>query len=162
MSADNKQVRTLLNQALFYLRFRARSEFEMRHYLEKKSKILNFERSAIDNAIGILIEEKLIDDEKFAEEFILLRSQIKPKGDYAIRAELAQKGISDTIISEALKKNEITEDIRAVSILTKKHNLLYHLPPLEKKARAISILLRKGFNYDMATQAFDKYLENNK
>jgi len=122
MDQQKKQKHILMDKAFFYLRFRARSVSEMRQYLLKKSQVFKFSNTIVDSVIAELIEEKYINDTEFAQGYIRSRSQINPKGNYAIVQELQQKGVNKTIIEAALKENTIDELTRARDVLKKKNN----------------------------------------
>lgn len=160
MDQQKKQKHILMNKAFFYLRFRARSVSEMRRYLLKKSQIFKFNNTIVDSVIAELIEEKYINDTEFAQEYIRSRSQINPKGNYAIVQELQQKGVNKTIIEAALKENTIDELTRARDVLKKKNNLLIHLTSEKRMQRALGYLQRRGFPYSVAKQAYDAYFDN--
>ncbi|KKQ38917.1 MAG: Regulatory protein RecX [Candidatus Roizmanbacteria bacterium GW2011_GWA2_37_7] len=157
MNQRQKQVQILIEKALFYLRFRARSEQEMRQYLQKKSQTYRFDEENIKDTIDHLIKHKYIDDNKFAQAYVRSRTYINPKGNYAIIQELLQKGIKKKIIDLALQTSEIDEYSRALSVLKKKNNSLAPLPAHQKKARALAHLQRRGFSYDTAIQAYKQY-----
>jgi len=160
MDQQKKQKQILMNKAFFYLRFRARSEFEMRQYLLKKSQTYKFDTIIVDDVIADLIKEKYINDVEFAQGYVRSRSHINPKGNYAISQELQQKGVASIIIEAALKENSVDELTRARDVLKKKNNLLVNLPSEKRMQLALGHLLRKGFLYSVAKQAYDAHFNN--
>jgi len=160
MNQQKKQKQILINKAFFYLRFRARSEFEMRQYLLKKSQTYKFDTIIVDGVIADLIKEKYINDVEFAQGYVRSRSHINPKGNYAISQDLQQMGVDKTIIESVLKENIIDELTRARSVLKKKNNLLVNLPSEKRMQLALGHLLRKGFLYSVAKQAYDAHFNN--
>ncbi len=161
MDQQKKQEHLLMDKAFFYLRFRARSVFEMRQYLLKKSQVFKCSNAIVDSVITKLIEEKYINDTEFTQEYVRSRSQANPKGNYAIVQELQQKGINKIIIEATLKENTIDELTRARDVLKKKNNLLMHLASEKRMQRALGYLQRRGFPYGIAKQAYDAYFDNN-
>ena len=68
-----------------------------------KKKLGEEERERI---IKRLKEEKLIDDLEFARWFLEQRQIFRPKGSYALKQELRQKGIGEKIIDQVLPNRE--------------------------------------------------------
>ena len=94
-----------------------------------------------------------IDDLKFAQWFVAQRREgNKPKGDRAIRFELAGKGVSADLISEALKRDpeeaELDEKTLASVALERKKRSLMGLSKKELDAKITSFLSRRGFSWD--------------
>lgn len=155
MEQQKKQTQLLLGKAFFYLQFRARSEFEMREYLQKKAEKYNYEPTIVELAITTLIEKNYINDANFAQAYVRSKSQINPKGNYAITQELRQKGINEENIEAALKENDIDELTRALQVLKRKNPLLFQLKNEKRMQRALGHLQRRGFPYDIAKQAYE-------
>jgi len=160
MDENQKQKQALIGKAFFYLRFHARSEQEMRKYLQKKAELYGFDNTIVQIVIQQLIEDKYINDNEFARSFMQSRSHTNPKGDYAITQELLQKGISKEIIISVLQENDTNEYARAVSVLKKKQNTLSKLTNEVRLRRALSHLIRRGFSYNIAKQAYKHCFEN--
>jgi len=53
------EVSRLLNFAYFYLRFRPRTEDEMKKYLDKKAKKFSYTEQSVNKAIMKLVDQKL-------------------------------------------------------------------------------------------------------
>lgn len=124
---------------------RAHSEKELR------SKMEDLDEGTLDDVIRRLRELKLLDDRDFAQTWIEERR--RKKGSLALAAELRAKGVPVEIIDEELERISAGEEPRAVDMAAR------HLPrvaakPLEKQAAAIeSLLLRRGFEPEIATAA---------
>jgi len=160
MDQQKKQKHVLMNKAFFYLRFRARSESEMRQYLLQKAEIYKYNNDIVEQTIKELKKSNYINDFEFAQAFVHSRSLSNPKGNYAITQELKKKGVAKSIIEDVLRNNEIDEALRAHRVLLKKHNILAHLPAEKRKQRALGYLQRRGFSYDVAKRACDAYFIN--
>jgi len=83
-------------RALHYLSFRPRSAQEVAQYL--KGKGLDEEDAAA--VLERLQQARLVDDAAFAQFWVNSRENARPKGAWALRAELRQKGIADKHIAE--------------------------------------------------------------
>ena len=96
--SSQKEISTLLFWAYRYLKYRLRTKKEMRDYLVKKANTYGFPPTHAEEALHYLCDEKYIDDKVFVEEFISSRTRFKPKGEFALRMELRQKGIAEDLL----------------------------------------------------------------
>ncbi len=95
--SENKLFGEALKKIFRYLSFRQRSKKEVFEYLQKKG----YGKNLISEVIEYLESSQLVDDHKFAEEWIFNRSK-KGNGSYKLRHELRNKGIDNTIIENTL------------------------------------------------------------
>ncbi|MER3329838.1 MAG: RecX family transcriptional regulator, partial [Candidatus Kapaibacterium sp.] len=77
-----------------YVSYKQRSEFEVREKLKTKE----FNQVSIDFAISFLFEFKLLDDEEFAQGYIIAYIKNKPSGKYKLIHELRKRGIEESLI----------------------------------------------------------------
>lgn len=148
---------------------RMRSEKEIRDYLRQlnfKRKLKDIEELSevvVEALITRLKEKDLVNDARFAEEWIYARRTSKQKGMQAIMAELYQKGIARDIIQKAFEEandeGSLGEEMLAMQALEKKVRNPQLLEDLGEKQRILGFLMRKGFSYDIARGAIDKFLK---
>lgn len=138
----------LLNIAFFYLKFRPRTIKETRDYLYKKVRTTHWSHAAVDKIINHLIELKFLDDQEFIRYLVESRTKTKIKGVFAIKQELSKYGVEKELIDEYFSKTEINEEELAEKILTSRWPRLKTLPKQKRFEKAISFLLRRGFNYE--------------
>lgn len=143
------------NTALKYLGYKMRSEYEVRQKLQEKE----FTEQIIERVIEFLIKYKYVDDRKYCTAFIKETLKLKPKGKYAIRLELSQKGINKNIIDEVLCESEIDEAEIIKGIIERKFKGIISEDSKEKK-RIYNFLLRKGFGYDIIKNVFNEIKRN--
>ena len=136
-----------------FLSYRPRSEKEIYDYLGKK-KLKDEEK-----IIKKLKEEKLIDDLEFARWFLEQRQTFRPKGSYALRQELRQKGIGEKIIDQVLPNRE-EELSLAKKALAKAEKKYASFLGREKKEKLIAYLRRRGFSWEVVKKAVDEREEN--
>jgi regulatory protein len=150
------------------LNVRVRSEKEIRNYLRN----LNFKRKLKDQEkisevvteglIQNLKNKGLLNDEEFAKAWVESRRRSKQKGKNILKAELFQKGISREIVDEVLREEiegEGSEQDLAKQALEKKAKVWRNLPDLEFRKKATEFLVRRGFDYSIAKDTIDKFLE---
>ncbi len=140
-------------KALFYLRFRPRSKTEIIRYLEKKE----FDSRAIEETLKRLEHYQYIDDASFAAFWVESRKNHRPKGLFALRFELREKGIDEAIIERALMPyDEPDAAWRAVST---KLGGWRNLPRMELKVKIYNFLKRRGFSFETCEAVFTKAYE---
>ncbi|HOH91764.1 MAG TPA: RecX family transcriptional regulator [Anaerolineaceae bacterium] len=88
------------NRALRYLSYRARSEAEMRKYLSDKGFSDHVSQTVIDR----LKDERLINDPRFAQDWIDNRVSFRPRSQTQLRFELRNKGLSEDLSKMPCKK----------------------------------------------------------
>jgi len=124
-----------------YIKFRFRSEYELKVHLRKKGYI----DCDIDNCISQLKEEGFLDDKRFAKFYAYDSLTIKFKGPLKIKNELENFGIEGYIIEdtidELMKEIDIKEVVR--EYLEKKYRNI-DLNKIEKY-KIVGNLYRRGF-----------------
>ncbi|MDM8527160.1 RecX family transcriptional regulator [Anaerolineales bacterium HSG24] len=142
LTAEGEQHK-LYEQALRYLGYRARSEGEMRQHLLGKGHA----EALIEETIDRLREEGYLDDEAFARLWLANREQLRPRGARALRYELRQKGVNDTVIEHVLA--DLDEEHSAWAAIQPKLRQWRSLdwPTFQKKS--MGFLNRRGFGYDV-------------
>ncbi len=148
----------LLNIAFFYLKFRPRTIKETRDYLYKKVRTTHWSHEAVDKVIDHLIELKFLDDKAFIDYLVNSRTKTKVKGIYAIKQELNRFGVDRELVDEYFSNTEINEDQLAEKILSSRWPRLKSLPKQKRFEKALSLLQRRGFNYDTSKKTIEKML----
>ena len=143
---DKDAYQKALGRALDYLTRRPRSYWEIEQYLQKK------EVSAIhlESVLQRLTELNLLDDLAFARYWIENREAFRPRGKYALRYELRQKGVSETIIEQALSQGELDEVESAYRVARKKwRNLRGFENQWQLQQKLAGYLGQRGFSWDI-------------
>jgi regulatory protein len=142
-------------RALNFLSYRDRSEKEMRTKLNQ----VGFEDNIIDVVIEDLKRIKLINDEKFALTFARNKLITRPMGEFLIKQELFQKGISKDLIAQTVE--EIYEKKEQLSIALelayKRKKIVTNLDELKAKKRVSDFLLRRGFSWEIVSQVIEQW-----
>lgn len=132
------------NRALRYLSYRARSEAEMRKYLSDKGFSENVSQTVIDR----LKDERLINDPRFAQDWIDNRVSFRPRSQTQLRFELRNKGLSEDLIEDALQEADL-DDIELACVAGKKLVGRYaRLGWLDFRQKLGAALARRGFSYE--------------
>lgn len=162
---DIRQIRTddlrrnAYQHAIRFLAVRNRSQVEMRQYLENKG----YSSELITLTIERLGQEKYLDDEQFARQWIENRERFTPRGAYALRYELRHKGITDRIIDLVL--SDFDEEASARKAIDSKMNRWQNMDKPEFQKKAGGFLSRRGFNFeitrDTLAQAWERFASSN-
>jgi regulatory protein len=144
----------VLEAALRFLEPRERSIGEVRRRLSR----VGYREELVDGAIARLIELGMLDDQAFARTWIESRDRARPRGERALRFELARKGIDrktadDTIAARAAEHPEADADA-AARLLARNARALDRVgDPRARQQRAYALLARNGFDPEVAGAA---------
>lgn len=152
----NEDLLSLLNKAYFFLKFRPRSEKEIRDYLYKKIAKTHLSRNDAEKIIEELKEKNLVDDEKFIDLFVRDRTILKPKGKRLLIRELKQKGIKDEFIEKYFSENEVDEEKLALQILEKRWPRFKNLDSKKRFEKSMRFLMSRGFSFNLCKGTFEK------
>jgi len=139
--------------AFLLLKFRLRSENEIRQRLKKKK----FDADIIEMTLFFLKDKGFIDDNYFAKTWIESRIK-KPLGIRRLKAELSIKGINKAIIDtqiDEIKKSYSEEDIVG-GIAKDRLNKLKGIDPQKAKKRVYAYLLRRGFSPEVVIDVLNQ------
>ncbi|MBC2713887.1 MAG: hypothetical protein HF978_01100 [Desulfobacteraceae bacterium] len=145
---------TAYSRAMFYLKFRPRSRMEIKQYLKGKK----FSPVAVASALSRLEANGYINDLDFARLWIENRLRFRPKGSYALKGELREKGINEQIINDVLMDFDETES--AWAAVAPRADRLRKLEKNEFKKKLYNFLNRRGFGYSICKEICDQAWEN--
>ena len=99
-----------------------------------------------NHILEILIQEKYVDEERFAQSFCRGKFIIKKWGKVKITNELKKKKISDICIKKGLEEIDLTEyDLLLENLLTKKNDTLRDKNHFTRKSKLARFLIQRGF-----------------
>ena len=140
---DQDEVTRAVDRAVRFLSYRPRSTAEVRRNLADKK----IDDAVIDAAIERLNKLGYLDDRSFAAFWVENRGQFKPLSRRALRYELHQKGVSESIIKNALDDlDEMQAAYRAAQNQARRYKGKTHD---EFRAKLGAFLQRRGFHYDV-------------
>lgn len=150
---DADAVVQAVNRAAHFLSYRPRSEQEVRRNLKEKETPADVIEAAIEKmtAMGYL------DDAAFARYWVDNRSQFKPLSHRALRQEMRQKGLSDSVIDEAL--GELGESDLAYKAAETQLRKLRSRTEQEFKTKMNAFLQRRGFSYSTTQDVVRRLIE---
>ncbi len=134
-----------LQQALLFLSYRARSEKEIRQNLKKHE----YSEDAIEHTLTRLRENRLANDNEFAQAWVENRSTFRPRSRRALTMELRQKGLDEETVREAV--SNVDEEALAYETARKRAPRLASLEWGEFRKKLSEHLARRGFPYPVVS-----------
>ena len=148
----------VLEAAARFLEVRARSVAEVRRRLGQAG----YRSDLVEGAIGRLTELGMLDDATFARAWIESRDRVRPRGEIALRRELALKGVDRAVVDELLEERRDNGDavtggvdLAAAERLLARHEraLARETDPRSRRRRAYALLARNGFDPSTSSAA---------
>ncbi|MBD3378911.1 MAG: hypothetical protein GF408_00395 [Candidatus Omnitrophica bacterium] len=113
-----------------------------------------------EEVVSRLKAESLIDDLKFALEWIEYRMSASPRGRKALEKELYGKRVPEAVIDQAIEKAKIPDDtIIAESLAYERARTASGSDPEKRKAAVYRFLASRGIDPDTAEEAVNKVME---
>lgn len=141
-SEDAREV--AYQRALKFLEYRPRTEEEIRRNLEKH----DVPEEIIAATVARLQRANLINDLRFAKNWVENRSDRRPRGRRALAFELRQKGVNRQAIDRALE--DVDEERLAYRAALKQSRKLRNLNQQEFRRKLYGYLSRRGFGYEVS------------
>lgn len=132
------------DRAFAWLSYRERSVSELRRRL----KADGYPPAVVDGVVSTCVTHGFVDDARFARMWVTARRASR-YGDERIRRELADKGVADSIVIEALGM----EDVDTVLDRARSQVRASDMVDRSSRQRAMSRLVRRGFSFDVARRA---------
>jgi regulatory protein len=149
----------VLEAAARFLEVRARSVLEVRRRLGQAGYRIDLVEAAIER----MTELGMLDDATFARTWIESRDRARPRGEIALRRELALKGVDRAVVDEVLEERRDVGsaasdggvDLAAAERLLARHEraLTRETDPRSRRRRAYALLARNGFDPETCAAA---------
>ncbi len=148
----------VLEAAARFLEARSRSVTEVRRRLTRAG----YRAELVDGAIERLTELGMLDDASFGRAWVESRDRARPRGEIALRRELALKGVDRAIVDELLEERRAAADPEAGStdlaaarrLLEKSRRAFARVAdPRQRRQRAYALLARNGFDPETCREA---------
>jgi regulatory protein len=134
-------------KALSLLNHRPRSEKEIRQNLRKNG----FRDEIQEYVLARLDRAGLINDQQFAETWVQNRSDMRPRSRRALAYELAQRGLPEEIVREAV--DSVDDEALAYEAASRQARKLAGLEWQDFRQKMYGFLARRGFNYEVSASA---------
>ena len=155
LKRDNK-ICLLEDISIKYIERRLRSVKEIKDYLKLKNK--EDDNSINDEVVNNLVNNKYLDDDRFAKAFIKDKINFTNWGDYKIRNELKRLGVDDNIIYDNML--DIDDNIyydRIKKIIDKDININKKYSGIKLKNKIYNHLLTLGYSKEKVISVINSY-----
>jgi regulatory protein len=142
-----------LAQALKLLAACDRTEMEIRRGLTRRG----FPQPTIATVLDRLRDRGLIDDHRYAKEYVRTQGARRALGPAALRAKLARVGVAPSTVDAALAE-EMTEASQrelAEAAARKRLSSLRKVSGVALRSRLYAFLLNRGFDYEVAAEVLE-------
>lgn len=127
--------------------------------LEKLNNMLS-NKEVIEELLVRLIEQRFVDEERFARSYVRGKFKIKGWGRLKIKQGLYYKGISEYCTKKAFEEIDDTAYRETIlEVLRKKDRLLKENHPYKRKQKLMQYLASRGFESPYIYSALDALKE---
>jgi regulatory protein len=148
-SREPKHPLPLHDRALGLLAVRSRS----RHELLQRLVGAGFDTLDVQDELARLEAVGLVDDERFAQEFVEHAVGRRLEGRRSVASSLVAKGIDRSTIDRTLDGVGTDDEARAVELAKLRAGRLRSVPPDAAYRRLVSFLARRGYDGGIARRA---------
>ena len=135
----------------------SRREYCYADVLKKAKDALDGDAQAAKEDADVLVEDKYVDDLRYASAFARDKSAIQGWGDVKIRYMLSAKGVAASVITEALQ--EIDREKSSSRLHKLLENTLCSLKDDPQcRLKLLRFALGRGYSYDEASHTIDQLL----
>lgn len=139
----------VMEAAAVFLATRPRSVGET----TRRLRHLGYPAALVEEVVTRLVEVGYLDDDAFARTWVESRDRARPRGDTALRRELALKGVTREVVDEVMAERlegatEGNPNVAAAMALVERKRASLLREPDERKRRqkAYALLARNGFD----------------
>lgn len=140
--------------ALRMLTHRDYTAFELRERLLAKEHPPDDIAAALESLVG----DRLLDDQRVATSYVRVASTLKGRGRLRIARELEARGVSKSVIREALETLPAEDEADSIRRFLARKHLPPHLPAPDHR-RVFAQLLRRGFSADVIARVIKERRE---
>jgi len=148
--ADLDRDQRCLNAATRYLRYRPRSEAEIRQRLQHHG----FDKDCTEKTIVKLKEQGLVDDIAFARFWKDNREAFSPRSQRLTKLELRRKGLVGDIVEQVIGEVDDSDSAYRAALLKARRISTLDYPDFRR--RLAEHLGRRGFSYDVIKETVEK------
>ena len=137
----------------------SRREYCVADVLKKAADGLEGDRAAAQEVVDVLVNEKYVDDLRYASAFARDKSAIQGWGEVKIRYMLSAKGVPRDVIDKALEEiDQDKADSRLEKLLQNKLKSLKDDP--QCRLKLLRFALGRGYSYDEVNDVVNSLLKS--
>lgn len=157
---DIKQYSEARNKAIAHIGIAVSSSGKIRDFLSEKG----YDRDVIEEVIEQLIEDKYVDDKRYALKILRARSGAKAEGRAKLQTRLEASGVPYDVISGLLSKPEFRDENTILDVISARYPAgSFSSDPAEAKKelqKAIRYLESRGYPAALSLASFRKIVDD--
>ena len=135
----------------------SRREYCRKDILKKVMTALDGDAAKAEEVVGKLVEERYVDDRRYAAAFARDKASIAGWGAAKIRYMLAAKGVDREIIASALEEIDVNRaDARFEKLMENKARSLKDDP--QRRIKLLRFGMGRGYGYEEVSSVIDRIL----
>lgn len=135
----------------------SRREYCRKDILKKVMTALDGDAAKAEEVVGKLVEERYVDDRRYAAAFARDKASIAGWGAAKIRYMLAAKGVDREIIASALEEIDVNRaDARLEKLMENKARSLKDDP--QRRNKLLRFGMGRGYGYEEVSSVIDRIL----
>lgn len=135
----------------------SRREYCRKDVLKKVMTALDGDAAKAEEVVGKLVEERYVDDRRYAAAFARDKASIAGWGAAKIRYMLAAKGVDREIIASALEEIDVNRaDTRLEKLMENKARSLKDDP--QRRIKLLRFGVGRGYGYEEVSSVIDRIL----
>lgn len=135
----------------------SRREYCRKDVLKKVMTALDGDVAKAEEVVGKLVEERYVDDRRYAAAFARDKASIAGWGAAKIRYMLAAKGVDREIIASALEEIDVNRaDARLEKLMENKARSLKDDP--QRRIKLLRFGMGRGYGYEEVSSVIDRIL----
>lgn len=135
----------------------SRREYCRKDILKKVMTALDGDVAKAEEVVGKLVEERYVDDRRYAAAFARDKASIAGWGAAKIRYMLAAKGVDREIIASALEEVDVSRaDARLEKLMENKARSLKDDP--QRRIKLLRFGVGRGYAYEEVSSMIDRIL----
>lgn len=135
----------------------SRREYCRKDILKKVMTALDGDAAKAEEVVGKLVEERYVDDRRYATAFARDKASIAGWGAAKIRYMLAAKGVDREIIASALEEVDVSRaDARLEKLMENKARSLKDDP--QRRIKLLRFGVGRGYAYEEVSSMIDRIL----
>lgn len=132
----------------------SRREYCRKDVMKKALDALDGDVAAAQEVVDVLVDEKYVDDLRYASAYARDKAGLSGWGEVKIRHMLAAKGVAREIISEALGQIDSSKaQLRLEKLIENKYRTLKDDP--QCRLKLLRFALGRGYGYDEVARVVD-------
>lgn len=152
---ERKKRRQLTPEAALE-QLRSYCAYQDRCHEEVRTRLLEYQvyGDDLEQIIAELIEERFLDEERFAKSYARGKFRIKKWGKLKIQRELKSKRISEYCIKKGMAEIDLEDYYTTLKeLVQKKDGTLRETDYYKRRQKLTEYAMRRGFEYDLISEA---------